>query len=94
MADELDAEVDASSLLPDGTVVDDFAAFRAYLLSEKIDRVAASFAWHLATYASGRRPTPAEERWLERMAAEERSRGGGLRDILKAIVASEMFLTK
>ena len=94
VADELDAEVDASSLLPDGTVVDDFAAFRAYLLSEKIDRVAASFAWHLATYASGRRPTPAEERWLERMAAEERSRGGGLRDILKAIVASEMFLTK
>ncbi|MBL6714105.1 MAG: DUF1585 domain-containing protein, partial [Pirellulales bacterium] len=86
--------IDASSRLPDGTQVENFAAFRVYLLTEQVDRVAASFAWHLATYATGRRPSPREEQWLEQMAAEINQQGGGLRDILQRIVASEMFLTK
>jgi len=86
--------IDASSRLPDGTQVENFAAFRAYLLTQQLDRVTTSFAWHLATYATGRRPSPREEQWLEQMAAEINQQGGGLRDILQRIVASEMFLTK
>jgi mono/diheme cytochrome c family protein len=88
------AAIESHARLPDGTEVADFATLRDYLVEERLDRVALSFAWHLATYASGRRPTPQEERWLTEMASDVCASRGGLRDILHAIVGSEMFLTK
>lgn len=91
---EADVEVDAHSQLPDGTQVADFAGFREYLLQEQADRVAYSFAWHLATYACGRLPDHHEERWLSGMASDVQTRGGGLRDILQQVVTSDMFLMK
>ncbi len=91
---EGDAAIETHARLPDGTEVADFAAFRDYLAEERPDRVGLSFAWHLATYANGRRPTPQETQWLTKMVGDVRASGGGLRDILHAIVGSEMFLTK
>lgn len=86
--------IDARSRLPDGTEVDDFEAFRDYLVERQPDRLAMSIAWHLATYAIGRRPTPAEDRWLEEMTTDVCRAGGGLRNILQKLIASELFLTK
>jgi hypothetical protein len=88
------AGIDARSRLPDGTETADFEAFRDYLLQQQSDRVSMGIAWHLATYAIGRRPTVAEERWLEEMTREVRRADGGLRDMLHRLLASEMFLTK
>lgn len=86
--------IETHARLPDGTEVADFAALRDYLVEQQPDQLALSFAWHLAIYASGRRPTPQEARWLKEMASDVRASGGGLRDILHAVVGSEMFLTK
>lgn len=86
--------VDSSSTLPDGAAVADFDAFRARLREAWLDDIAFSFARHLATYACGRPPAPLEERALRERLADAAGRGIGLRDIVQAVVSSEMFLLK
>jgi len=86
--------VDASSRLPDGAEVADFVSFREHVKIALLDDVTREFLRRLATWGCGRPPTGADLRFVETLAVELRARGGGIRDGLRAIVTSDLFLTK
>ena len=85
---------DAASRLPDGTEVAGFADFREHVRTALADDVAGEFVRRLATYACGRPPAGADIGLLRRVAGELRSSGGGVREAIHAVVASEPFLSK
>jgi hypothetical protein len=86
--------VDSQSELPDGKKVSDFNHFREYLLTERSEQVAFSIAKHLAAYALGRTLTYNEERQLRVQVGELRTHDYPVRDIIKTIVQSDLFLKK
>nr|MCU0714229.1 DUF1592 domain-containing protein [Pirellula sp.] len=86
--------VDSQSELPDGKKVSDFNHFREYLLTERSEQVAFSIAKHLAAYALGRTLTYNEERQLLVQVGELRTHDYPVRDIIKTIVQSDLFLKK
>ena len=85
---------DATSRLPDGMDVAGFTDFREHVRTALAEEVAAEFVRRLATYACGRPPAGADIGVLRKVAAEVRSRGGGVRDAIHAVVSSEPFLSK
>jgi hypothetical protein len=86
--------VDSQSELPDGKKVSDFNSFREYLLTDRLDQVAFGTVKHLAAYAIGRTLTYNEERQLRVKAAELRTHDYPVRDMIKLIVQSDLFLKK
>ena len=85
---------DAASRLPDGTEVAGFADFREHVRTALADRVADEFVRRLATYGCGRPPAGADVALLRQIAAEVRSTGGGVREAIRAVVTSDLFLSK
>ena len=85
---------DASSTLPDGTDVAGFNALRTYLADARIDQVAYSFMKHLATYALGRSLTIWERETLQKQCLDLRPGGYKTRDMIHALVKSDLFLKK
>jgi len=86
--------VDARSTLPDKTEVADFAGLRKYLADDRIDQVAFSVLKHLAIYAAGRNLTYSELEFLRKDGVRLKADGYRLRDMLRYIVNSKMFLEK
>ena len=86
--------VDARSTLPDETRIADFAALRNYLVRDRIDRVAFSFLKHLASYARGRNLGYTEIEMLQEKAIELKSDGYRMRDLLRFVIQSDLFLKK
>jgi Protein of unknown function (DUF1592)/Concanavalin A-like lectin/glucanases superfamily/Protein of unknown function (DUF1588)/Protein of unknown function (DUF1587)/Protein of unknown function (DUF1595)/Protein of unknown function (DUF1585)/Planctomycete cytochrome C len=85
---------DSRSHLPDGKIVSDFNAFREYLLTDRIDQVAFSTIKHLSAYAIGRSLTYNEDRQLRDKAAELRSDGYRMRDMIRLVIHGDLFLKK
>jgi Protein of unknown function (DUF1592)/Protein of unknown function (DUF1588)/Protein of unknown function (DUF1595)/Protein of unknown function (DUF1587)/Protein of unknown function (DUF1585) len=86
--------VDARSTLPDKTEVADFAALQNYLANDRIDQVAFGFLKHLATYANGRSPSYNELETLRQDCKKLKADGYRMRDLIRSVVGSKMFLEK
>lgn len=86
--------VDARSTLPDKTEIADFAGLRKYLADDRLDQVAFSVLKHLATYAAGRSLTYQELEFLRRDGLRLKPDGYRLRDMIRYVVTSKVFLEK
>ncbi|MDZ4798568.1 MAG: DUF1588 domain-containing protein [Bryobacteraceae bacterium] len=85
---------DARSTLPDKTEVSGIGDLRRYLGQDRIDQVAFSVLKHLATYATGRTLTYSELHFLKQDAVKLRPTGYRLRDMVRYVASSKLFLEK
>jgi len=87
-------KTDTPSNLPDNTSVNNVNELKSYLAGKRIDRVAFSVLKHLGSYATGRTLTYNEIAFLEEHAVELKPTGYRLRDMVRFIVNSDLFLKK
>ncbi len=85
---------DTSTKLPDGTQIGDFQEFREYLTQKRMERIAFSFLKHIATYAIGRSLSYNESAFLENAAETWPDQEYRVRDLIRFIVKSDLFLKK
>lgn len=85
---------DARSTLPDHTEVSGANDLKRYLANDRIDQVAFSFLKHLATYASGRTLTYSERNQLKQDGQKLKADGYRMKDMIRYVVNSPMFLEK
>jgi hypothetical protein len=83
-------KVDASGLLPDGRKFADGAELRRLLVADT-DKFAAAFVEKLATYALRRAMTIDDRRALATLATQAKTTDYRLRDIVEALVVSDLF---
>lgn len=86
--------VESRSKLPDGTEVGDVNALKAYLANDRIDQIAFSFMKHFACYATGRSLSYNEIAWLREHGLELQSGDYRMRDLIRLILKSDLFLKK
>lgn len=88
-----DPEIDASSKLPDGTVIDGIEDLQQALLTKK-DQFYECLAKKLTSYAIGREIAISDQPEIDQIIDESTSDEETLRNMIIAIVQSELFLTK
>lgn len=86
--------VDAKSTLPDKTEVSGADDLKRYLAEDRIDQVAFSVLKHLAAYAAGRSPTYNELDYLKRDGLKLKGGGYRMKDMIRYVVSSKMFVEK
>ncbi len=86
--------IDTSTRLPDGAEVQNYSEFREYLLQQRMERIAFSFLKHIATYATGRSLSYNEIAFLEKAAATWPDKNYPVRDLIRFVVRSDLFLKK
>ncbi len=86
--------VDARSTLPDKTEVAGVNDLKRYLAEDRIDQVAFSVLKHLATYATGRTLTYNELHFLKQDGLKLKAGGYRMKDMVRYVVSSKMFLEK
>ncbi|MFN9271957.1 MAG: DUF1588 domain-containing protein, partial [Planctomycetia bacterium] len=84
------AAIDPAGTLPDGTAVKDPVEFKAWLVAN-IDIFSTCLAEKLMTYATGRVPTYAERREIEKLVRANREAGQGFRDLVLDLIDSRTF---
>ena len=87
-------KVDASSTLPDKTEIKGVDDLRRYLSEDRIDQVAFSTLKHLATYATGRTLTFNELSYLKQDGLKLKPNGYRMKDMVRYVVTSRIFLEK
>lgn len=87
-------KVDATSTLPDNVTVDGALGMKKYLADDNIDKVAFSVLKHLSTYACGRSLTYNELNILRQDALKLKADGYRMKDLVRYVVNSRMFLEK
>ncbi|MBN8418341.1 MAG: DUF1592 domain-containing protein [Verrucomicrobia bacterium] len=85
--------VDASGELSSGAKFASMKEFQKILLSDQ-DRVARCVAEKLLTFGTGRAMNFADRSEIDRIVAQSKSRGHGMRDLVFAVVQSEIFRSK
>lgn len=85
---------DARSKLPDSTEVSGVNDLKRYLAQDRIDQVAFSVLKHLVTYANGRSLTYNELNHLKQDALSLRAVDYRMKDMIRYVVNSELFLEK
>ncbi|MBL9126287.1 MAG: DUF1592 domain-containing protein [Verrucomicrobiales bacterium] len=85
--------VDAAGQLPDGQRFGNFEEFRTLLL-EREDDVARCVAEKLLIFGTGRPMGFSDRLEIDRIVAGSKTRKHGMRDLLHAVVASEIFRSK
>ena len=85
---------DARSTLPDRTEVSGATDLKRYLANDRIDQVAFSFLKHLAIYASGRSLTYSERHQLKQDGLKLKADGYRMKNMIRYVVNSPMFLEK
>lgn len=83
-------KVDASGVLPDGRKFADGADLRRLLVADT-DKFAAAFVEKLATYALRRAMTIDDRRALSALASQSKATEYRLREIVEALVVSDLF---
>jgi len=86
--------VDARSKLPDQTEVSGANDLKRYLSEDRIDQVAFSVLKHLATYANGRSLTYNELNYLKQDGLKLKASGYRLKDMVRFVVNSKLFVEK
>ncbi|MBM3803658.1 MAG: DUF1592 domain-containing protein [Acidimicrobiia bacterium] len=86
--------VSAHSTLPDNTEVSGVDDLKRYLGQDRIDQVAFSVLKHLAIYATGRSLTYNELNGLKRDGVKLRAGGYRMKDMIRFVVNSKLFLEK
>jgi hypothetical protein len=86
--------VSARSKLPDNTEVEGVNDLKRYLGEDRIDQVAFSVLKHLATYATGRSLTYNELNDLKRDGLKLKAGGYRMKDMIRFVVNSKLFLEK
>ncbi|MFC3123233.1 DUF1592 domain-containing protein [Agaribacter flavus] len=84
--------IDASSTLPDGTVVDGVSDIKAYLLSKQPDQVALSFIKHLFSYALGKDVSFHDEDEIQAILNKVKQDEYGMKSAFKHVINSPSFL--
>ncbi len=85
---------DARSTLPDHTEVSGANDLKRYLANDRIDQVAFSFLKHLAIYASGRSLTYSELSQLKQDGLKLKADGYRMKNMIRYVVNSQIFLEK
>lgn len=85
---------DATSRLPDKTEVSGANDLKRYLSQDRIDQVAFSVLKHLATYANGRSLTYNEVNFLKQEGLQLKASGYRMKDMVRFVVNSKLFLEK
>lgn len=85
---------DASSKLPDQAEVKDILDFKRHLSQDRIDQVAFSVLKHMTIYATGRSLTYNEVNFLKQDALKLKPTGYRMKDMIRYVVTSKMFLEK
>ncbi|MCA9268622.1 MAG: DUF1585 domain-containing protein, partial [Planctomycetales bacterium] len=85
--------VDATGQLADGRKFNGFAEFQTMLAADE-DRLARTLAVKLLTFGAGREMGFSDREEIERIVAESRRQGHGSRDLIKLVVASDIFRHK
>ena len=86
-------KIDPSSTLVNGQKLENIVTFKKMLLGREHD-VSRCLAEKLLTYASGRTLEPIDRGEVERIIKELKAKNGGLRDLIKLVVESSIFLSK
>jgi hypothetical protein len=86
--------VDARSKLPDDFEVSGANDLKKHLAEDRIDQVAFSVLKHLSTYAAGRTLTYNELDYLKRDGLKLKASGYRMKDMLRYVVNSRIFLEK
>ncbi|MEY3282691.1 MAG: hypothetical protein RIR86_704 [Acidobacteriota bacterium] len=85
---------DARSTLPDRTEVSGANDLKRYLAQDRLDQVAFSFLKHLSIYATGRTLTYNERSQLKQDALKLKADGYRMKNMVRYVVNSPMFLEK
>jgi hypothetical protein len=85
--------VDSSGELPDGRRFADIREFKRLLLADEA-RIARNLARQLVVYATGAPVRFSDRAQIERILKQTESGGYGVRSLVHAVVASELFLNK
>lgn len=85
--------VDASGDLGSGKTFTGMADFQKLLLADQ-DRVARCVAEKLLVFATGRPMSFSDRSEIDKLVAQSKAKGHGFRDLIHAIVQSEIFLNK
>lgn len=86
--------VDARSQLPDKTEISGTNELKRYLSEDRIDQVAFSFMKQLATYATGRTLSYNELNALKKDGLKLKASGYPMKDMVRFVVNSKLFLEK
>ena len=89
-----DPNVDARSTLPDKAEIKDLNGLKAYLAHDRIDQLAFSFLKHAACYAVGRSLTYNELVFLQEQSVPLRANDYRMRELLRFVIKSDLFLKK
>ena len=91
---KVDPPVDPSGALPGGERFTGIETFKALLLQNHRQQFARCLTEKLLTYSMGRQLEPADGRQVEKVVAEVAKQGGGLRDLVLEVIASDPFRRK
>jgi hypothetical protein len=86
--------VDASSELFNREVLDGVAGLKKFLLQNRQDQFVTALVHKTSTYALGRPLQFTDRAEVDRIVAQVRSQGDGLRTLLTAVATSELFRTR
>lgn len=86
--------VDASSELFNREVLDGMSGLKKFLLMNRQDQFVTAMVHKASTYALGRPIQFTDRAELDRIVAQVRSQGDGLRSLLTAVATSELFRTR
>ena len=89
----INAKIDPSGTLPDGTEIKNAIEFKAWLV-DNIDLFSECVAEKLMIYATGRVPNYAEKHEIETVVKKSHENGNGFRDLILALIESETFRTR
>ncbi len=89
-----DQPVDATAVLHNKQPLDGVAGLKGYLLADRKDQFARAMVHKLSTYALGRPMSFADRGEMDRIAAELKERGNGLRDLVSLLIHSRLFSQK
>lgn len=86
--------VDATAVLYNNKALEGVAGLKSYLMADRQDQFTKAMVHKLSTYALGRPMSFADRSELDRIAAELKKRGNGLKDLVSIIIHSRLFREK
>ena len=90
---KVNAPIDSTGVLPDGTPINDVIDFKAWLVNN-IDLFSQCLSEKLMIYATGRVPNYRERHEIAQLVRQNHQNGNGFQDLFLSLITSETFRTK